>query len=294
MTIDVLNTDQGMRDVLEAAEEDRAERVRQMLAPAAGMFQFFPGELDLAVMHRQSLGFPIDRELEQSRSALEALERASAWERVRTALTDAVSAQLAVTPTITVPDLTVLLVLGDPTDSYFMDEARGLSGNGSMTGYLMLTLWPTAENLDRLEAAAVHELHHNLRYAPGGVIWDPATVNVGEHVVSEGLADAFARSLYGNDLGYSPIGVGHLNDEAVFAKVVSGLGVTGMENFGAWVLGDAAAERFGAAKVGLPTGAGYAVGNRLVDAYLAATGKDVTEVLHVPSKEIIAVALAHH
>jgi hypothetical protein len=31
----------------------------------------------------------------------------------------------------------------------------------------------------------VHELNHNLRYAPGGVVWDPASVVVGEHTVSE-------------------------------------------------------------------------------------------------------------
>lgn len=291
MTITVLPTDHGMRAVLTAPEADRAERVREMLAPAAGMYRFFPGEVDLATMHAQSLGFPLERALEETRAALATLENARAWERVHAALTDAVQQQLRATPTITVPDLTVVLVLGDVTDRYFMTEARGLSGNGSMTGYLMLTLWPTEENLARLEASAVHELHHNMRYAPGGVVWDPATVTVGEHVISEGLADAFARHLYGDQLGYSPIGAVHLRDDAVFEKVISGLGVTGMQNFGAWVLGDAAAVRFGAAPVGVPTGAGYAVGNRLVDTYLAATGRDVTEALHTPSEEIIAVAL---
>jgi len=294
MTITVLNTDAGMQAVLDAATEDRPDRIREMLAPAAGMFKFFPGEVDLARMHLQSLGFPLDRALEETRSALDALRRADAWARIRTALSEAIETQLAATPNITVPDLTVVLVLGDPTDTYFMDEALGLSGNGSMTGYLMLTLWPTEQNLARLEAAAVHELHHNLRYAPGGVLWDPATVNVGEHVVSEGLADSFARRLYGAELGYSPIGTQHLHDDAVFDKVISGLKVTGMQNFGAWVLGDAAATRFGATPVGLPSGAGYAVGNRLVDTYLEVTAMDVTEALHTPSAEIIAVALERH
>ena len=172
-----------------------------------------------------------------------------------------------------------------------MHDALGLSGNGAVTGYLMLTVWPTEKNLERIEASVVHELNHNLRYAPGGVVWDPATVTVGEHVVGEGLADAFAREMYGDRLGYSPFGVQHLDDDAVFEKVVSGLAVTGMENFGAWVIGDAAARRFGATPVGLPTGAGYAVGNRLVDTYLAATDKAASEALHVPSEEIITTAL---
>jgi hypothetical protein len=140
-----------------------------------------------------------------------------------------------------------------------------------------------------LEAPDI-ELNHNLRYRPGGVVWSPMTVTVGEHVVSEGLADAFARQLYG-DLGHTRIGVPHLSDDAVFDKVVTGLDVTGMRNFTAWVHGDASARRHGADPVGLPTGAGYAAGNRLVDTYLAATGRTAAEAVHVPSAEIIAAAL---
>ncbi|MEV0108207.1 hypothetical protein AB0H42_17975 [Nocardia sp. NPDC050799] len=44
--------------------------------------------------------------------------------------------------------------------------------------------------------------------------------------------------------------------------------------------------------MGLPTGAGYSAGNRLVDAYLAATGKSAAQALHADSAEVIATALA--
>ena len=50
------------------------------------------------------------------------------------------------------------------------------SANGSVTGYLWINLWPTEEVLEQIEAIAVHELHHNLRYA--NRVWDPATVTV--------------------------------------------------------------------------------------------------------------------
>ncbi|MFD1049070.1 DUF3817 domain-containing protein, partial [Kibdelosporangium lantanae] len=112
-------------------------------------------------------------------------------------------------------------------DTLFMDVSLGMTANGSVSGYLYLNFWPYPENLERLEATAVHELNHNLRYAPGGVIWNPMTVTVGEQIVSEGLADSFARQLYG-DLGYARIGVPHLRDDEVFAKVLTGLDVTGM------------------------------------------------------------------
>lgn len=64
-----------------------------------------------------------------------------------------------------------------------------------------------------------------------------------------------------------------------------------MRNFTAWVHGDASAVRHGAQPVGLPTGAGYAAGNRLVDAYLAATGRTAAEALHADSGEVIETAL---
>lgn len=293
MTITVLDTFTGIDTVLRAPAAERSARLTAMLTPMAGMYRYFPGEVDLEAMHRMSFGFPIDRDNDACSDALATLHEADAWGRISRALDDALAVQLAATPGIEIPDITVLIVLGDPGDAYFMESAKGMSGNGSAFGYISLTFWPTPENLARLEATAVHELNHNLRYSPGGVMWDPAGVNVGEQVVSEGLADAFARQLYGNETGYTRIGVPHLSDDAVFDKVVSGLEVTGMQNFTAWVHGDAAAIRFGGEPVGLPTGAGYAVGNRLVDTYLATTGRTAADALHVSSREIIDVALGH-
>lgn len=292
MTLTVLSTDRGMRSVLDAETDDRPELLRRMVEPAAGMYRYFPGAVDLVAMHAHSFGFPLHRRTDDVRRALEDMYDADAWTRVEEALRNAIASQTAALPGITVPDLTVLMVLGDPDDPYFMQTVDGFSGNGSATGFLSLTLWPTPENLARLESVAVHELHHNLRYAPGGVVWDPASVVVGEQIVSEGLADAFARHLHG-DLGYTPFGVPHLNDDAILDHVVDGLDTAGMQHFVAWVHGDEAARRFGAAPVGLPTGAGYAVGNRLVDAYLADTGTSVLQALHVPSREIIDTGLAH-
>ncbi|MBE1577442.1 DUF2268 domain-containing protein [Amycolatopsis roodepoortensis] len=291
MTITVLDTYPAMRAILRAPRPDRAAMLKAMAEPAAGMYRYFPGEVDLVAMHAMSSGFPLDRDEERCLEALEALHEADAWNRIQRALDDAVATQLAATPGLTVPDITVLTVLGDPGDAHFMGPNLGMTANGSVSGYIHLNFWPYPENLARLEATAVHELNHNLRYSPGGVIWDPATVTVGEQIVSEGLADAFARQLYGDELGYARIGVPHLHDDAVFAKVVSGLEITGMQNFTAWVHGDETAARYGGTPVGLPTGAGYAVGNRLVDAYLAATGRTAAEALLADRRDVIDTAL---
>ncbi|EMD28195.1 DUF2268 domain-containing protein [Amycolatopsis azurea] len=292
MTIKVLDTYPAMREILRAPLADRAALFKAMAEPAAGMYRYFPGEVDLVAMHTMSSGFPLDRDEERCLEALEALHEADAWNRIQRALDDALAVQLAATPGLAVPDITVLTVLGDPGDAHFMGPNLGMTANGSVSGYIHLNFWPYPENLARLEATAVHELNHNLRYSPGGVIWDPATVTVGEQIVSEGLADAFARQLYGDELGYARIGVPQLDDDAVFAKVVSGLEITGMQNFTAWVHGDETAARYGGTPVGLPTGAGYAAGNRLVDAYLAATGRTAAEALLADRRDVIDTALA--
>ncbi|MDN5930546.1 MAG: DUF2268 domain-containing protein [Pseudonocardia sp.] len=284
MTIDVLDSHTAMRTILTAPLVDRPELLRAMLEPVVGMYRYFPGEVDLVTMHHAGSGFRVDRHDERALPALDALHAAGAWERIDRALHEALAHQLAATPNIRVPDIQVMIVLGDPSDAHFMDVNLGMTANGAVTGYLWLNFWPTAENLARLEATAAHELNHNLRYAT--VVWNPATVTVGEQVVSEGLADAFARELYG-DLGYTRIGVPSLHDDAVCAKVVAGLGVTGMQNFAAYVHGDATAARYGGTPVGLPTGAGYAVGNRLVDAYLAHTGRTAAEALLVDAAEVV-------
>lgn len=290
MTITVLDTDTAMGEVLQAEPVERPELLRRAIEPAAGLYRYFPGEVDLVAMHTMGLGFPLERDQEACREALETLRQADAWTRIEQALHAGLETQLSATPDITVPDLTVLLLLGDPGDTYFMGPARGAVGNGSVTGFLSLTVWPTPEVLERLEAIAVHELHHNLRFAPGGVVWDPASVTVGDHVVSEGLADAFARQLCGDELGRSLMGLATRDDDAAFEKVVTGLDVTGMHHFTSWVHGDRAAEKFGATPVGVPDGAGYSAGNRLVDAYLRATGHTAEQVLHVPAREVIEVA----
>ncbi|MEI5011457.1 DUF2268 domain-containing putative Zn-dependent protease [Streptomyces sp. PmtA] len=291
MSITVLDTYSAMRRILLAPVADRVDLLRSMLEPTRGMYRYHPGEVDLVAMHLEASGFPIDRDEERCLDALETLAAAGAWERMQRALDDALTVLLEATPGLGSPDITVLFVLGDPGDGHFMGPCQGATGFGGIPGHIVITLWPFPENVERVEATAVHELHHNLRFGPGGVVWDPMTVTVGDHIVSEGLADAFARQLYGDELGPTPIGVPHLHDDQIFAKVLTGIDVTGMQNFTAWVHGDPSAERFGLAPVGLPMGAGYAAGNRLVDTYLAATGQTAAQALHADSSEIIAATL---
>lgn len=291
MTISVIDSASGMSRVLTAGAKDRADLIRDMWAPMAGMYHFIPGGVDMATVHQQNFGFRPGSAIEQVREGLETLVAADAWTRIERALEDGVKALAAADPGAKIPDLNVLLVLGDPTSKHFVDEVQGISGFGGISGYIAITVWPTSRVLDRIEAIAVHELHHNVRYSPGGIVWDPQTVTVGEHVIAEGLADVFASELYG-DAGYTHFVRDETrSDDQVLAKVANGLGVTGMADFAAWVLGDSSAQLFGAEPVGLPTGAGYAAGARLVRAYLDATGTTAAQSVSTPASDILRIAL---
>ena len=272
MKINVLESLAATREILDVPIADRPDLIRRMRSPMDGMYPFIPGGPDQFAMHEGTFGFPVEGVDEQLRAGLEELEDARVRERVEAGIHQAARALTAADPGLALPEeLTVLVTLGDPTDNHFMEEIHGLSAFGGIPGFIELTLWPNHVVCDRIEAIAAHEFHHNVRYGQGGIVWDPMAVALGEQIVAEGLADAFARELHGRR-GYTHFAVPCLGDDAAVAKVISGIEITGMQNFTPWVLGDASARRFGAAPVGLPTGAGYAAGNRIVDAYLERCG----------------------
>ena len=282
----IIDTASTTRRVLAAPPSERAELLRQVRAPLNGMFPFIPGGPDQFEIHRRTYGYPIEGSDARVLDALAQLEDADAWGRIRRALAEGIAALTSAVPDLSVPDLTVHLTVGDPGDAYFMDEIRGLSAFGGMSGYIEITVWPHDVVLDRLEAIAVHELHHNVRYGPGGVVWDPMRVQLGEQVVAEGLADAFAAELYG-ERGWT-----HFVDEAsrerdVVDKVRQALEITGMQYFMPWILGDAGARRLGLDPVGVPTGAGYAAGRALVTQYLGRSGRSAAEAVRTPWRQVV-------
>lgn len=291
MKVSMIDSLAGMQAMLDCSPEQWLEETRQLWEPMRGMYFFIPGGPDWTVVHSQNLGFSQGAPRQQIINALGKLKDADAWNRVNRALSQGILDLATANPHILIPDLTVLLVLGDPTNQHFMDEIRGLSAFGGISGYIVITVWPTDEVLGRLEAIALHELHHNVRYSPHGVVWDPQTVTVAEHVIAEGLADLFAVQSYGQR-GYTHFVTDQTrSSNDVLRRVTEGLDVTGMQDFVAWVLGDATARLYGLQPVGLPTGAGYAAGTRIVQAYLDATCRTAAECVMTPASEVLDIAL---
>jgi len=173
-------------------------------------------------------------------------------------------------------------------DNVRMDPVdRGYTGIGARPGYaIILYSDPNAYNMARIEATLAHELHHNIRLA----LYPWRNMNdlpVADHVVTEGMAEAFATELFGEGtIGYYVTDVPAEELPRIKAAIGGALGVKGFVQTRSYVYGDRAAA-FGGEKIGLPNFAGMAVGYHLVKSYLKATGTSIVEATFVPTDEIV-------
>jgi len=275
---------QNIGEILASPLAQRPEALRRVLGP---LYQLVPIQGDPVDLHHMGGGFRVDADFSGYQTMLEKIvaqdvpaqiehQLRRAWQR----FTDAV-------PGIQGPQrLEVMLMLGNPDDDYLMRVVGGYYGMGATPGWLYLLAWPTDDVIGRIAHCAVHEFHHQVRYS--NVEWNPATVTVGEHIVAEGLAEAFVRELSGPEaMGpWSSQVTGAAFDDA-WAKTMANIDLPGMRHTPAFVLGDTAAARFGGEPRGIADMAGYAVGLRIVDNHLAATGLTAAGSSVLPSAEII-------
>ncbi|WP_117208456.1 DUF2268 domain-containing protein [Allorhizocola rhizosphaerae] len=283
MKVKVHETISGMRRLIGLPLDQRPAALRDLLQP---MYAHVPVPGDPVDLHHGGGGFRVDQDDARYGPALDRLSGIE--ERIESALHRAADALAHVK----LPEqVQVLLVLGNPDDSHLMTTAGGYYGMGSVPGWIYLLAWPSDEVVNRIEHCAVHEFHHQARYS--NVTWDPVHVTVGEHVVAEGLAEAFVRELSGPQaMGpWSGMVTGEAFDRA-YEITTRDIWLEGMQHTLSYVLGDTSARKFGRDPRGIPDMAGYAVGLHLVDAHLAASGLTAAASTALPSKEILAATLS--
>ncbi|MBM6385229.1 DUF2268 domain-containing protein [Paenibacillus illinoisensis] len=178
------------------------------------------------------------------------------------------------------------VLLGDQ-NSRAMQMNEGICGDGGIPGYIIANLIPNAYTLPRIQSVLAHECNHNVRYQ--FIQWDPY-VTLGEMVVSEGLAESFATSLYGEELLGPWVAKTNLEtlNTIIKPKMKDQLHVTGFEQINPYLYGDDLARTQNFTPVGMPYAAGYACGYHLIQYYLNKTGKHITEATITPASEILA------
>ncbi|MEV6151988.1 DUF2268 domain-containing putative Zn-dependent protease [Nonomuraea sp. NPDC052129] len=266
-----------MAELLEQPLQRRPDLLRELLAPIR---QVIPVPGDIVDIHHQGSGFRVDAEDPRYLPALHAMMEADVLGQIERELHRAADRLSG----LKLPDsLRVLFVLGDPGSEQLMKVTGGYYGMGSSPGLLYLLGWPSEEIIGRIAHCAVHEFHHQARYT--NVPWHPT---VGEHVISEGLAEAFVRELSGVEaMGPWSSMVSGEELERAYEKIMADFDLEGMHLTSAYVLGDTTVARFGQEPRGIPDMAGYAVGLRLVDAHLAATGMTVAESTALPLSQLV-------
>ncbi len=290
MQFNIIDTESMYRRLL--ATTDPAEREhlyrQELLEPFAGLFRIFGGADALSTAKMWSLYTPEDfgnGARPKIESLLAALAAHDAWEKANEALERGRQAFAPFADRLRLETVTFALVLADLSRANPID--RGYTGFGGIPGYV-LAVYSDANDytLPRLGGACVHELNHNLRFSV--FPFNPMQVTVGEYSIAEGLAEAFAAELFGEEVvGYYVTDISE--EQLLSAKQVIGsaLEVTGFNEVRSYIFGDTISAHMGRPKAGVPDFAGYAIGYRVVRQYLQRTGKTVAEATFVPAQQII-------
>ncbi|MDC7280256.1 DUF2268 domain-containing protein [Butyrivibrio fibrisolvens] len=181
-------------------------------------------------------------------------------------------------------EYTYSILLADPKSPYtIMND--GYCGDGGIPGFIMGWLIPTEENIKRLPVALAHETNHNVRYQ--FIKWTN-DVNVAEMIVSEGLAENYATTIFGEEYLGPWVTKTDMELMPLIKEIIhDGLEVTGFDNITSYLYGDEMAEMRQFPKVGLPYCAGYATGYYLVKYYLEKTGMPIEKATILPADEIL-------
>ncbi len=290
MKLQIMDVESIYRRLLNSANKQEREAIyrQELLAPFEGMMRIMGGGDPLAQAKMWTLYTPEDFDGEQRPIIAEMVRRLSddgVWQRSAAALERGVAAFAPYADRIALDTIACALVLTKHNSAM---PGRGYNGFGGIPGYLMVTLSLADDyTLPRVGPASVHELNHNVRFKI--VPFLPMHVTVADYIIAEGLAEAFAAELFGEELvGYM---VSDLNEEELTTarRIIGGaLEVSGFNAVRSYIFGDTIAASWGLPAGGIPDFAGYAIGYRIVQRYLQRTGRTAVEATFLPSQEIIA------
>lgn len=297
MHIDMVRSDGIYEKILSAPAEKRNDIYRyELMMPFKKKWDCYnipmkaakPGDYDV-IMASGMLGHLVpDKMDETQRDNIAALSSDKIWNSCMQSVQRSLDCFTAGGITLPVDEYLFTILLADEQSPYII-MSEGYSGDGGIPGYIMVWLTPNEFTVHHLPVAVAHETNHNIRYQ--FIKWN-ASVTLGETIVSEGLAENFATSLYGEDKAGPWVTKTDIEwlDDYIKPIIHEGLGVQGLSEMNAYLYGDEMAKLQGGEPVGLPYCAGYACGYYLIKYYLKKTGKSIAEATILPASEILAEA----
>ncbi|WP_040984365.1 DUF2268 domain-containing protein [Oceanobacillus jeddahense] len=295
MNINILRSDKIYQRVIACPQEEKRELYRQeMLGPFMRKWEiqqipFWSKEengFDVMTINNMAHRSPemITPEIEPE---LKLISSDTLWHELKQALEYCLNQFTQHGIHLPVSDYLFTVLLGDP-DSEILQLSEGYSGEGGIPGYIFLSLIPNEYTLERLKPALAHECNHNVRYQ--FIEWNDK-ITLGELIVSEGLAENFATSIYGEDLIGPWVSKTDADTLNHVIKPILGehLEITGLQQIMAYLYGDEVAKLQGLPVAGgVPHSAGYVCGYYLVKYYLQKTGKSIVEATTLSADKILS------
>ncbi|WP_084783635.1 DUF2268 domain-containing protein [Paenibacillus sp. FJAT-26967] len=171
-------------------------------------------------------------------------------------------------------------------DEQKLELQKGYCGFGGIPGFIQVTIHPNAYNVPRIPAVIAHEFHHNIRFSY--MDWDYGNVTVGDYLVIEGLAESFARELYGDDLlGPWVSSMSEADVGRSMELIGKALDVKGFGEVSSYMFGDEIAISQGYQPAGLAPFAGYTVGYRTVQSFMKEQGCTIYDATRCSTEEIL-------
>ncbi|UXO87369.1 MULTISPECIES: DUF2268 domain-containing protein [Bacillus] len=175
------------------------------------------------------------------------------------------------------------LYIADPKK---LELQKGYCGFGGIPGFIQISLYPNSYNIPRIPALIAHEFHHNIRFSH--FEWDYGNVTVGDYLIIEGLAESFAKELYGEQV-LGPWVTSFDKEELDYSKEVmkEALHMKGFGEVSSYMFGDTIAKEQGFQPVGLSPFAGYAVGYQTVQSFMRINNVRIEEATLLGTEEIL-------
>ncbi|MBK8025080.1 MAG: hypothetical protein IPK19_27655 [Chloroflexi bacterium] len=286
MKFDILDTQGVYRRLLDAPDAAAREAIVQteLIPPFEGLARFF-GMDGLSAFRMWQMPPELFADRERIAAMLDAMTAFDVWRKAEKALHDGWRAfepyadRLDLRGESITFSLMITQSAGQPRQGY--------AGFGAIPPWIMTTIGDANDyTLPRIATATAHELHHNLSATVRGRT--PMIASLADYIVGEGLAESFGASLYGEEtIGYYVTDFDESRWDETVRIIGEHLDETDFNKVRGYVFGEMWGGQLGIERATVPTYAGYALGYRAVQAYLARTGQSVAEATFVPAREIL-------
>ncbi|WP_420732721.1 DUF2268 domain-containing protein [Enterococcus faecalis] len=273
-------------------EEDKENYYRySMMKPFEKMWNMInvplkakkPNGYDV-IMATDMLGYLNVSETETGRQALENLKEIQALQTAQNTLNHCIEFIEKNNININADELIFGMYIADPKK---LELQKGYCGFGGIPGFIQVSIYPNSYNIPKIPAVIAHEFHHNIRFSYFD--WDHGDVTVGDYLIIEGLAESFAKELYGEDL-LGPWVTSLDKEDLEYSKeVIKGaLDIKGFAEVSSYMFGDTIAKEQGYQPVGLSPFAGYAVGYQAVQSFMKTNNVGIEEATLLGTDEILS------